>query len=358
VQPGQQPGRKWYEKFGGDSAYISIPVTNDRNLRHEFHAAVDHVSPGHAFDAFFILDFCVSSQETVALQWAEDPVRKVEMEIRRVLNGLTSAADWNSLYREIKLDGAVSYFDREVRERSDLLDRFAKGYGIHIEQIRMKLRLSKKDAQPDEKEADLERSRRITESDKQEKVVKTIADHEVKVLETRNTADLQMIEQWGKLRAGAAGHVDTALGNIAQNTKSGAELRRNVEMIQGLAIGAGAGGGMGQAPPGFPPVGNQLPGSSNPLLAAGAENKLVTTVTLVATSVDSLNGDLSRKRELASKLLHLVAEAWLGKDGPSDVMEKYAEDAKQLLSQFNLTSEQFVDIGRLTNVRTLQGFLK
>jgi hypothetical protein len=361
VQPGETLNRKWYKKFSGDSDYMSIPVTNDSHLRHEFHAAVDHVSPGRAFDAFYVLNFSVSDQRKVALQWAQDPVRKVEMEIRRVLNAITSKEDWNRLSEAIKRDSAVGLFEGDVRKATgddSELRSFAAGCGIRIDRIQMTLRLSKKDAQPDEKNAELERSNRITEYDKQMKIAKTKAEHEVKVLETQNTAQLQKIEQWGKLNAGVPGHVDTALGQIAVNTKSAAEFKRNVEMIQGLAIATAASSEAGHPQQRDPFTGNQLPGSANLLLSAALESKLVKTVNEIATSVDSLNGDLSLKQELASKLLHLVAEAWMGRNSSSNVMEKYAEEAKRLISQFSLTAEQNGELGRLTNVRALQDRLK
>src|SRR5215472_3055442 len=54
LQPGQQPERGMIERWLGDSAYTSVPVTNDRNLRHQFRTAVGHVLPGHAFEALYI----------------------------------------------------------------------------------------------------------------------------------------------------------------------------------------------------------------------------------------------------------------------------------------------------------------
>ena len=310
-----------------------------------------------AYDAFYVLDFSVWSHQDVAIRWPDDPVRKVEQEILRVLNSITSATNWDILKREILDDGAVAYFATEVEQSTEALQPYANVYGIQIDRIRMKLRLSKTDARPDETKADVERAKQIGQYEKEGKIFETLANHEVNVLKAHQNADVQTIEEWGKTRAGAARHVDAALGHIAENTKTGGELARNVQVIASLSKGlGGAGAAYGSQP--FPATLPALDSPTTGLLGAAGESQLLTVVAQLANVVDSLNGDRDQKRELASNLLHAIAESWREKKASRAELEKYLQASKQLIASYSVTSEQFEALNKLADMRALQEMLK
>ncbi len=356
LRPGQPPPEpKLLERmFKGNSELVSIPVTANTSLRHEFTSSVEHVSPGHSFEADYVLSFAVGSPDVVAARWIEDPVRRSEEEIKRLLDPAARKIDWDELRANIIRDGAESLCRNRVQEAIDDLRGFGQEYGLDIKSIHLRIRLSRTDAQPDADAADLGRKRLIDVIDKEKQLSKMIANHEVALVDVRHKAELRGLERPEQLYDAGLESAIEALKNVAANTNRGEDLTRTVREITSMITQHGGSGGTAARPALGAVERLALPS------IAESDNKLALTIDAVLTLVDGLAGDSARKRELASVFLHLIAEACRNKEASADVADQYATRAADLVADWGpgLSPSQFTALNQFANFDLLRERLR
>jgi hypothetical protein len=353
LKPGERPreGGLFKRLLNDDTAFISIPVSAATSLRHEFTSTNEHVTPGHSFEADYLLGFSVASPEQVAIRWVEDPIRKVEEEVRRVCDPLARTVEWGTLRTCILEDGGVRFFKDSLHDKLDDLKPFAQTYGIELNSIRMTLRLSRIDAQPDAKAAELERQQTIVQIGTAKRRAEMHAAHELKILEVEQKAEIRSLERPEELRDAAVASGKVALANVANNTHSSIDLVRAARDISSIT-------GPSRVPITQRSLGANL---GTAALNPAPDNKALAMVTEIAAVIETMAGDPARQRELFSALLHMIAEAYRGDDfDPKDV-ERYQKRAEDLLASDwggSLGASQYKTLNRFRNFTVLQELLK
>jgi len=346
LAPGVAPeGPKLLDRmFRGKDSFVAIPVSANRNLRHEFTSTVEHVSPGHGFEADYVLSFAAASPEKIATCWQEDPVRKVEQEIRRVLDPALRTGNWDSLRAAILSDGAAGLCADQVQKRVADLRTFAEEYGIEIIAIRMSLRLSRTDAHPEAEWADVNRRQQAILANAAKTRAEMTAGHGIDMLKAEHNAELRGLEATlnksvrqierddEALDAGLAG-LKTAIGNVAVHTTRVDEITHAIREIQ-MARSPVPGALLGEKPVAA--------------LGPGGESRLGELLQETVPLVQGLQGDAKKKRELLSVMLHLIAEAYVGGE-PNDRVKEYERRADDLISAWGdvLRDGQFMALSQL-----------
>ena len=140
--------------------------------------------------------------------------------MRRVLDPAVRLLDWAQLRQSTIADGAARLCRDQVQLQIDYLRNFAKEYGIGVKDIRLSLRLSRADAQPDSDGADARK--------------KETADRELRVFEARQESELRSLERPEQLFDAGLESAKRALDNVAANTASAEELTRAVREITSI----------------------------------------------------------------------------------------------------------------------------
>jgi hypothetical protein len=279
---------------------ISIPVSANRNLRHEVTSHLEHVSPGHAFEATYFLDFMVSVPELVATGWQQDPIRMIEAEIHRMLDPISRVTSWDTLRAHILRDAGALLFRDQLRDAVDQLQPFAQTRGFHVHGIHMKLALSREDQKPEIAQAAWERDQTVH----QRKLAAQSSDSQMQAAGAKRQEELRQIQRQGEIKDALTAAVVNTIGGASTSERPEDFLSR-LRILSPLFNGSPgmnlSNGGMA-----FP--------QPQTMLAAGssAENKVCGAVLEIATVVESLEGEAAQKQELLSHILHLIAEAYRG----------------------------------------------
>jgi hypothetical protein len=353
LQPGQRPPEPGVLRrlFRQDSTLVSIPVNANTSLRHEFTDAIQHVSPGHSFEADYVMGFAIGSPEKVAIRWIEDPVRRVEEEVKRVLNPQLRVTDWKNLKANILADGAARLFQNVVHNGLNDIRPLAEEYGIDLRWLRVVVRLSRTEEQPDADAADLHRKQLIEDIKSKGRQAEVSGEHQVKMLEARNEAEL--LAQMGptRMRGAIVDGMVKATDNVATNTLQIEDAERIFRRFPGLMGGQP---GKGAASIGGADIGLLNPAPSGPA------TKAATQIMEVAEIIESLAGSEERRRDLFSSLTHLIAEAYRSANydpGQANGHTEYLKQAEDLIAADwggSLTSSQYMALNRFKNFAALQ----
>lgn len=343
LQPGESRAPGVFERmFKQNTNLVSIPVNADQELRHEFTSPVAHVSPGHSFEADYRMEFSVGVPELVATRWIQDPLRKIEQEIRRRLDSAARTVEWTELREEILLDGALALRRRQVDDALETLQDFASTYGIQIVKLYSTLRLSNKDAEPDVALAEAVRYRKLAAAGKEQKLADVHVTYDVedqKAVREAQLRDRQRIEEI--MNAGTRGIVTT----LEQGTAHPDELPRLIREV-GNAFRQSVGSSSGGLSP-VPSLGGALPLA----LTSGETNqKLTNLIGYAIQLVESLAIDRPSKQELLASFLHSIAEASRGRKADTEAAAKYSSAAADVIGKLNnLDRNQHTDLRRLAN---------
>jgi hypothetical protein len=355
LDPGERPPevRLFDRMFKGKPMYVSIPVNANSSMRHTCSSSVPHASEGHAFDIEYILSFVVASPETVATRWVEDPLRKIECEMKRIFDGAGNSTDWERLEAAILHNGGVDLTKHWVADGIDDLREFSAEHGIHVKDVRMSLRLSRTDAGPHQAAASLMRDRVMEtirgEQAKHEMLVK----HNLNLLNATHHEELRAIQRPGEVADAGVKAVEKAVISVGENTHRGEDLVRTLRDVVGVVSQQQRGGIAGPAAIGTRETLSIAAGAS----ATGSKVGLV--VDQAAVLVSGLPGEDTSKRELLSILLHSIAEVVRDKDADPADAESYANRAADLVADWrDLDTVQFRELNQLTDLARLRERLR
>lgn len=331
---------------------ISIPVSANRNLRHDMTSHLEHVSPGHAFEATYFLDFMVRDPELVATGWQQDPIRMIEAEIHRMLDPISRATLWDTLRAHILRDAGALLFRDQLRDAVDQLQPFAQTRGFHVHGIRMRLELSREDQKPEIAQAAWERDHTVRQAEHQGKLAAQTRDSQMQAEGAKRQEELRQIQRQGEIKdALAAAFVKSIEG--ASTSERPEDFLSRLRVLTPLLNGS-QGMNLSNGSMAFP--------QPQTMLAAGSsrENKVCGAVLEIATVVESLEGEAAQKQQILSLILHLIAEAYRGPNASVGEAGKYSAAIDALIHHWSpgLDTLKLKTLYRFRDLITLQELLK
>jgi hypothetical protein len=161
--PGEKVKLPWLR-----SELSGYHVALDEYLRSAFGSAHLHRDGVHSFTLAFELEYRVLSAQPwlIALRSAEDPLAKLEQEVKRVLGTQLSALPWKVLesrsdwgHELMRLQSLAD--NGEMVLNSERLRAYASEWGIELRQVSVARHLSEEDVEVGKKSASLERKREL-----------------------------------------------------------------------------------------------------------------------------------------------------------------------------------------------------
>jgi len=348
LQPGQRPPDPgFFGKFLKNGyEFVSIPVTATSHLRHSFTSVVKHVSPGHAFEVHYVIGFVVRSPEKIAIRWIADPVREIEVEVKRFIDPLFRNTDWETLQHNILDDGGVRLFQSQTRQTIEVhLKPYAEDRGIDLQWISGTLELSREDEKTKAERAAATRYVDMVQIDIDKKVADLDAAYILKTRQAEKEAELKVRTRIEEVRDAGVSGIVTSIKQIADTIHKPEDLKHAIREIVSTMDNSASGAAL---PGGIPTLAlNEA--------SSGPEHILVKDIAEIAGIIATLSGDAKRRRELLATLLHLFADAYEGETPAPDPQHlKHATDLLALDWGGSLGAPQYKTLNRIRDFEALR----
>jgi hypothetical protein len=313
-------------------------VTMNEYLRSKFGSAHLHRDEVHSFTLAFELEFRVLATQPwiIALRSPDDPLAKVEQEIKRVLGTQLSALEWKALesrsdwgHELMRLQSLAD--NGEMVLNSERLRAFASEWGIELRQVSVVRHLSDEDLEIRQKGVTIERDEHLAAL----KIKEIDIESMVKSHEIKSRGDLDVLTTQQETRVATASlpkqYIDgtkAALLEVSSKASSFHEIQRGfqhaLQIADSVAI-ASAGYARGQTASFELGAGStsalQLGPGGNPTAGAGLTATLQSACE-VAAGLICPEGD--RKRFLGA-MLRVVAGTLDGADDIDDTRRRLTE---------------------------------
>jgi hypothetical protein len=328
LKPGQVPPKprlnlkELFRGETGSSGYVAFAVTDNSELRTNLTAPVVTDDQKHAFSLTIQLSCRVSDPRLVVARRDDDPVQRIHDEVAVVLAREIGQRDW----------GAIRHRFRAVEEEVVPialvpLRRFAASYGFWIEAVSLTCHLSEQDKRLLEQEAAAELA---TEQQKIE-LKKTITLRPLQ--ETVNAQERQ-----DRVFAAAAEAAAAAIKNVPESIHTVAELAKGIETFSRYANGDNFTRAL-------------LEESSATAQGMNGAGGLIADMLL---TTEKIGQTVSRKRQMQSAILHLIAELLL-EDSDETSIDRHRARIQLLLS--SVSAEDAENLNRFANLSWLRGQL-
>jgi len=352
-------------------SYEAFAVSANRNLRHEFSRKYGAVGQTWTFTLHFDLHFEVSDAERLALCLvSEDPLQRLEKEVARLLSATARHLSWESMKRE------GEDFGRRLREAETTdgqgerktnfqrLQSFAGDLGFELWNVEITRTLTEADVEEDLTKRRNERLKVVARSERDLEAERDQLEHERELLRNRlklerdivNAQGQQALQGMERLRMVLDGITKEGLRGLSQAVggvrsfpainDALLEIRTIQSSLMGLSSGASS----------VP----ALDAAGSPVLQVAEVRRpsdpLERLVTEAFQQMRALDGNPADKRRILAIILHLVAEAALGREGDENYLEGCRENLKQELYPLEsaLEEEQRDFLRRITDLEELR----
>lgn len=331
-----------------DHSYVCYVVSASAGLRHTFHSSVDHMSHGHSFELDYTLSFSVSSPKLVVEQINDDPIRRIETEVKRIIDGEARKTPWAKLIDNVMNCAGERLTDDIMVRQFGLLEKHADQYGIKLHQVALEWRLSREEAEPYKVKSEVERKQQVVVSQANLQLTELDTQHSIN---ERKAAYAENLENYA-LRSKLKETVVDVLHNVGDNIHTGEAFVHTYQTLTqpGSPFYPGAGPSGQSLPPGI--TRTALPAEA-PTIPA-----VQTALDEAVFVVDSLGSQVqpSEKRKLLASVVHLVAECYLGDSANPDHVELYYESVDAIGRQLRslLTESQSTYLHDTLNIESLK----
>lgn len=366
IEPGQtRPKTKLnlFEVLRGRKApnYFAYAVTGLPELQWTFTTDVVLDIQAHTFTLLVTLAYSVGEPRVLVTRRNDDPIRKVREKIADMLVREFAQRRWT----EIRYDFRV--VEREVVAATlDPLRQYAAFFGIRIHNISLSHRLQEIDFADilDDEAAENAKARAQREGEGARVVIAETAHTKALEEKLQHDAELQRKEREQQLTTLAlthtldrrpheallAGHrradevadawADAAV--IAIKVAGGA-IHTPAELMDALHYMRSAADQLNALGDGSTPARGFLNARSN------GQSGASTLITEAFLETERMGLSLTRKQQLQSAVLHLVAELLLDGDGRPAVVDEYAERIDALRAELKLPIEHFDYLKKFVN---------
>lgn len=351
LQPGETLKLGWRDSSNDYEAYA---ISNDENLRHSFSRLYKAVGQVWTFTLHFSLDFRVSEAKILALKLeGDDPLKRLEEEIAKVLSATARHLPWEALKRESPdfglhlLDSAGTEGSGARKRNFERLREFAAQLGLDLRDIGITRSLTEEDLGPDvtvrkvgiqigvesaQQVLELERERLKQERER----LRERHRQECELMVAHGNQALQGMERLrmvldGVTKEGIRGFSQAVDGvrSFAAINDALLEIRAVQSSLTALSAGTGSTSTLGAS------EGMILPGvSTSGMLLAEMRRPSDPLERIVAEAFQRmhlLDGNFADKRRILATILHILAEAGLGNEGDEGYLEACHENLKRQL---------------------------
>jgi hypothetical protein len=351
----------WQWLSGLTAANVSYAVSTNRSLRHTFTKDIDHASPGHSFTMECSFLFAVDNARILVERLDDDPVRRVENELKLRLVQSARIIPWPELSEDVRrtagknvthwvLDGQVDTIAAGGETRLlQYMHAFSKSYGIALGEITIVWRLAAREVEPAVAEVEVDRNLSLLQTQQRMKQAEVDAEGGLNKQRRMYDADEREYERQQRARDSFYTHLDEALGGVARNVDSMDKLAKAVQ------------GGRQLFDPRPRPA---LSSGDGEVIAALPEttggSALATTLSEIVRLTEDLDIAPATKRELVGSLLHIIAETYAAGEDSVERLNKYRDRLSAVLRPLTgvLSSEQFSTLRRVSDPAILKDRLK
>lgn len=355
-------GRVFYEVLGGGESFrpglwdrykyqfVAYAVSDDPELRYRFsHQLFFWDSERvHPYTVEIALLFRTADSRTLAEKLTSDPLRRLRNEIQEVLK-LRAAAIPYVQVRDDHFDLRKALLENGKEDQTTVdviqtpferLQAFATTVGFFLKAVEIERNPTPDELDLTEHERDEKNKQKKREQTHKTTMEITLQEGEIEYLRALNDQQAQAVKRVTKLLDEGAKQLGEALKNIALNTDSAASLRETmrqfVDLRRELASGL-LGVSHEDASQAGPTrlTGGIVRGLPSP---EAAGDPLSQEIEKMRSSLDRLDCRPSELRNLAARILHLLAELSLGKEADEDHLQSYAKLLRQYCESIQLGS--------------------
>lgn len=359
-------------------SYVAYAISNDENLRHSFSRKYQSLNQVKTFTLHFILEFAVSEAQDLALKLeGRDPLKSLEDEVASMLSTTARHLPWEEVRQESPnfglrlLEAEATKGSGERRENFAYLQFFARSLGLDLRHVDITRSLTEVDIEVEVINEKIERQLGVEAAQTRlgvgreklkhhELVVRTGLEWEREQLAIQRRQALEGIDRLrivfdNLTKEGLRGFSQAVDGVRSFPAINDAFLEIRTIQASLMALSSGT---------------NSMPtlgAAGNPVLSAAQAGPLLTEVRrpsdplerLVAEAFQHLrilDGNPADKRRILATLLHLIAEAALGREGDEEYLEGCRESLERQLYPLDgaLEEEQLKFLGRLRDIEKLR----
>lgn len=375
LRPGEVLKLGWLESA---DSYVAYAISNDESLRHSFSRKYQSVNQVKTFTLHFILDFAVSEAQDLALKLeGRDPLKSLEEEVASVLSATARHLPWEEVRQECPdfgfrlLEAERAKGSGERRENFAYIQSFARSLGLDLRHVEITRSLTELDIEVGLKDQEVERQLGVEAAQTRLGVGRAQLKHHELIVQTgleweREQLAIQRrqtLEGINRLRVvfdnltkeGLRGFSQAVDGvrSFAAINDAFLEIRTLQSSLMALSSGTSSMPALGAA-------GNPvLPGVQSGTLSAEARrpsDPLERFVTEAFQHLRVLDGNPADKRRILATLLHLAAEAALGREGDEEYLDSCRENLKKNLYPLEsaLEEEQAAFLRRVMDIDRLR----
>lgn len=227
-----EQGRFLSRLFNNDQQYVCYAVNADPHLRHSFNSRIDHASHGHRFELGYTFTFSVSNERAVVERLNDDPVHKIEVEIKQSVDAEARKLPWQRLYDSV-LETAGDELTNEIIGRQlERLKEYSKKYGIDLQSIVLEWRLTEEEVATIQAEIKSRRDKDLSKTRTETQKAEIQDEQEVSLLRARNEAAINSIRRREKFNDELLRQSGQAMENVVANINTPEALVRAYGVVQ------------------------------------------------------------------------------------------------------------------------------
>lgn len=374
----------WWKRLIADPpSYTAYAVNVNSHLQLNFSRRMLHQNGVNSCDILFNLEYSISAPRVIVTLLEDDPIEKVQGRVADLALEVISRHEWRLIKKQ---------FDRVADEAIDhvnsKLNGWAADFGIKVHQVKLERQLLEGDVDVDKFAVEKEKETEKLREEKKAAQQRLILEHENTTLQSKleyqrkenqlkaddqlRTQDLEyrikrmphentvaQNERMGKVWNGAADAAVDAVKNIAGEMTSVRQLEDALRVLHPFSQKR-VGGGDAGVPSQFRGL-RAAPEGVEDMYSEGETETLSKVAGLLFRTFDAVrNAEYSavEKVQLASALLHLIAEAMLGDETNDRRLQEYHEKLETVVARLTCFTSSDLERFVIENYSNLKDKLR